>query len=127
MLFTIGFNAILGTKVGNKFLFVYNEQIKENIYIYLYYYILQRGERTLFGFFFAGFAANQFNWGSGNENLGNEVVIVSGTQSYKTEIHKDGCTENQIQFYTPYVFEYLMKISISFFFIFAFLKKKSMN
>lgn len=78
-------------------------------------------------FFFAGFAANQFNWGSGNENLGNEVVIVSGTQSYKTEIHKDGCTENQIQFYTPYVFEYLMKISISFFFIFAFFKKKSMN
>lgn len=52
MLFTIGFNAILGTKVGNKFLFVYNEQIKEYIYIYLYYYILQRGERTLFGFFF---------------------------------------------------------------------------
>ncbi|XP_061189118.1 fibrocystin-L-like [Saccostrea echinata] len=53
---------------------------------------------TLYG---DGFAANQFNWGSGNENLGNEVTIVSGTQSYKTEIHKDGSNENQIQFYTP--------------------------
>ena len=31
MLFTIGFNAILRTKVGDKFLFVYNEQIKEKI------------------------------------------------------------------------------------------------
>ncbi|XP_048777455.2 fibrocystin-L-like isoform X3 [Ostrea edulis] len=53
---------------------------------------------TLYG---SGFAANQFNWGSGNENLGNEVTIVSGTQSYATEIHKDGSNENQIQFFTP--------------------------
>lgn len=59
--------------------------------------------RAKFNLFLTGFAANQFNWGSGNENLGNEVTIISGTQSYKTEIHKDGCTENQIQFYTPYV------------------------
>lgn len=59
--------------------------------------------QTKFNPFLAGFAANQFNWGSGNENLGNEVTIISGTQSYKTEIHKDGCTEDQIQFYTPYV------------------------
>lgn len=43
MLFTIGFNAILGTKVGNKFLFVYNEQIKENIYIYIYIIIFYKG------------------------------------------------------------------------------------
>lgn len=53
--------------------------------------------------FISGFAANQFNWGSGNENLGNEVTIVSGTQSYATEIHKDGSNENQIQFFTPSV------------------------
>lgn len=56
-----------------------------------------------FNFFLVGFVVNQFNWGSGNENLGNEVIIIFGIQLYKMEIYKDGCIEDQIQFYILYV------------------------
>lgn len=51
MLFTIGFNAILRTKVGDKFLFVYNEQIKEK-YIYIYYNSSKGGTNLVWIYFF---------------------------------------------------------------------------
>ncbi|XP_074660960.1 fibrocystin-L-like [Tubulanus polymorphus] len=46
------------------------------------------------------FAANQFNFGEGNDHLGNEVNLVSDTRSYPCDIHKDGCTEIQLMCYT---------------------------
>ncbi|KAJ8316166.1 hypothetical protein KUTeg_006180, partial [Tegillarca granosa] len=45
------------------------------------------------------FAKDQFNFGS-NTNVGNSVVLYSGTQTYPCTIHKDGCTETQIMCYT---------------------------
>ncbi|XP_033757813.1 fibrocystin-L-like [Pecten maximus] len=49
----------------------------------------------------SGFAKNQFNYGEGNAHLGNAVTLVSGTQQFDCEIHKDGSHETQIQCNTP--------------------------
>ncbi|XP_074659740.1 fibrocystin-L-like [Tubulanus polymorphus] len=42
------------------------------------------------------FARNQFNFGQGNENLGNEVILVSAKNSYQCDIEKYGTTHTQI-------------------------------
>ena len=49
------------------------------------------------------FAANQFNFGKGNEHLGNRVTLVSKTGAYTCRIHPDGTTATQIVCITPYV------------------------
>lgn len=46
------------------------------------------------------FAKNQFNFGSGNEHLGNKVVLASDTKTFPCDIHPDGNTETQITCYT---------------------------
>ena len=47
-----------------------------------------------------GFSRNQFNYGEGQENIGNNVTLVSDTRSYLCDIHKDGTHERQITCYT---------------------------
>ncbi|XP_069115224.1 fibrocystin-L-like [Argopecten irradians] len=47
-----------------------------------------------------GFATNQFNYGAGNEHLGNTVTLVSGTRQFDCPVHKDGTHETQIMCYT---------------------------
>ncbi|KAI0214676.1 Fibrocystin-L [Lamellibrachia satsuma] len=47
-----------------------------------------------------GFSRNQFNYGEGQENIGNNVTLVSDTRSYLCDIHKDGTHEKQITCYT---------------------------
>ncbi|KAK2177032.1 hypothetical protein NP493_621g00009 [Ridgeia piscesae] len=47
-----------------------------------------------------GFARNQFNYGEGQENVGNNVTLVSDTRSYLCDMHKDGTHEKQITCYT---------------------------
>ncbi|KAK2180969.1 hypothetical protein NP493_419g08002 [Ridgeia piscesae] len=47
-----------------------------------------------------GFARNQFNYGQGQENVGNNVTLVSDTRSYLCDMHKDGTHEKQITCYT---------------------------
>jgi len=49
---------------------------------------------------FTGFSRNQFNYGEGQENIGNNVTLVSKTRSYICDIHKDGTHEKQITCYT---------------------------
>ena len=49
---------------------------------------------------FTGFARNQFNYGEGQENVGNNVTLVSDTRSYLCDMHKDGTHEKQITCYT---------------------------
>ena len=44
----------------------------------------------------AGFALDQFNWGEGNDHLGNRVVFTSDTQTYDCPIHRDGTHGTQI-------------------------------
>ena len=54
---------------------------------------------NIYIFILQGFAKNQFNFGKGYEHLGNKVKLVTKTSSPKSvecEIHKDGCTEEQI-------------------------------
>ena len=45
-------------------------------------------------FLFLGFASTLFN--TFNPALGNDVTISSDTQTYKCELHPDGCTTTQI-------------------------------
>ncbi|KAI0230282.1 Fibrocystin-L [Lamellibrachia satsuma] len=47
-----------------------------------------------------GFSRNQFNYGEGQQNIGNDVTLVSNTRSYLCDIHKDGTHEKQITCYT---------------------------
>lgn len=59
---------------------------------------------TLLIFLFTtGFANTQFNFGAGNENLGNKVKLVQGTREYECDIHVDGCTPSQATCYTRYL------------------------
>uniref|UniRef100_A0A8C5WI58 Fibrocystin-L n=1 Tax=Leptobrachium leishanense TaxID=445787 RepID=A0A8C5WI58_9ANUR len=49
----------------------------------------------------AGFAeANQFNYGDGNDNLGNKVQMVSSTMSFPCDVEKDASHATQITCYT---------------------------
>lgn len=50
----------------------------------------------------AGFALSQFNFGPGNEHLGNAVELVSAWRTFTCRMHKDATTLVQIQCYTPY-------------------------
>ncbi|CAE1288594.1 unnamed protein product [Acanthosepion pharaonis] len=47
-----------------------------------------------------GFAKNQFTFGTGNEHLGNKVVLTSESKTFPCDIHPDGNTETQITCYT---------------------------
>ncbi|KAL3886657.1 hypothetical protein ACJMK2_026637 [Sinanodonta woodiana] len=53
---------------------------------------------TIYG---KGFAANQFNFGDGNSNLGNKVSLVSDTAEFQCRVHIDGSLATQIMCYTP--------------------------
>ena len=53
-------------------------------------------------YYISGFAKNLFNFGD-DSGVGNKVDLVSNTQSYPCDIHKDGCHEKQITCYTRYV------------------------
>ncbi|KAK3587658.1 hypothetical protein CHS0354_042441 [Potamilus streckersoni] len=53
---------------------------------------------TIYG---KGFAANQFNFGDGNSNLGNKVSLVSDTAEFECRVHIDGSLQTQIMCYTP--------------------------
>uniref|UniRef100_A0A8C5R062 PKHD1 like 1 n=1 Tax=Leptobrachium leishanense TaxID=445787 RepID=A0A8C5R062_9ANUR len=48
------------------------------------------------------FANNQFNYGDGNDNLGNNVQMVSSTMSYPCDVLKDSSNANKIICYTRY-------------------------
>ncbi|XP_051791548.1 fibrocystin-L-like [Erpetoichthys calabaricus] len=53
---------------------------------------------TIFG---QGFAqANQFNYGTGNENLGNSVLMVSNTRTIPCDVEKESSYSTQITCYT---------------------------
>ncbi|MEE6507574.1 hypothetical protein FKM82_026763 [Ascaphus truei] len=62
-----------------------------------------------------GFAeANQFNYGSGNDHLGNSVQLVSATQSITCDVEKDASHSTQITCYTrpmP-VDNYVVRVSV---------------
>ena len=49
---------------------------------------------------FLGFAADLLNFGPGSEHKGNLVKLISSTRSYICDVHKEGCTERQIECYT---------------------------
>ncbi|KAM4688908.1 fibrocystin-L [Discoglossus pictus] len=62
-----------------------------------------------------GFAeANQFNYGSGNDNLGNAVQLVSATLSIPCDVEKDASHATQITCYTrPMPADsYLVRVSV---------------
>ncbi|ESO84871.1 hypothetical protein LOTGIDRAFT_131466, partial [Lottia gigantea] len=62
----------------------------------------------------SGFARDQFNFGEGNENIGNMVTFVSSTQTYPCEIEQDGSHEQQLMCYTVPMPEdnYYVRISV---------------
>ncbi|XP_051791554.1 fibrocystin-L-like [Erpetoichthys calabaricus] len=67
---------------------------------------------TIFG---RGFAqANQFNYGPGNENLGNSVLMVSNTRTVPCEVEKQESYSTQIMCYTRSMPEdnYVVKVSV---------------
>ncbi|XP_052060298.1 fibrocystin-L-like isoform X3 [Mytilus californianus] len=62
----------------------------------------------------AGFANTQFNFGAGNENLGNKVKLIQGTHEFECDIHVDGCTPSQATCYTRPMpdGEYTIRVSV---------------
>ncbi|XP_069051252.1 PKHD1 like 1, tandem duplicate 1 [Lepisosteus oculatus] len=62
-----------------------------------------------------GFAdANQFNFGAGNDNLGNSVQLVSDTRSIPCDVEKDSSHKTQIICYTRPMPEdnYVVQVSV---------------
>ncbi|MBN3294522.1 PKHL1 protein, partial [Polypterus senegalus] len=62
-----------------------------------------------------GFAqANQFNYGPGNENLGNSVLMVSNTRTVPCDVEKQESYSTQITCYTRSMPEdnYVVKVSV---------------
>ncbi|XP_040289774.1 fibrocystin-L-like [Bufo bufo] len=62
-----------------------------------------------------GFAeANQFNYGDGNDNLGNSVQLVSSTLSIPCDVEKDASHATQITCYTRPMPEgsYMVKVTV---------------